>query len=95
MSRLRRISFRRVLYRPNLLLGGERGLVITGAAVAALIPISQLNFITIALAVILWFGWVSLTRWIAKIDPNMSTVYLRSLKYKAYYPARSRALYKG
>lgn len=95
MNRLRRIPFRRVLYRPNLLLGGERGLVIAGAGVLSLIPLSDVNVIRITIAVVLWFTWVALTRWMAKIDPHMSIVYLRSLKYKAYYPARSRAIYKS
>lgn len=95
MSRLRRIPFRRVLYRPNLLLGGERNLVISGAGVLALIPLSDVTLIRIAIAVLLWFAWVVLTRWMAKIDPYMSIIYIRNLKYKAYYPARSRAMYKA
>lgn len=37
----------------------------------------------------LWFGTLFVCRLMAKADPLLRLVYLRHLRYKKYYPARS------
>ena len=60
------------------------------AIVAAGLAVSGQNLVTLAVAAILWFGCIGIFRQVAKADPQMSRVYLRQIKYRGYYPARSR-----
>ena len=91
---LRRTPFFRVLHRPKLFLGGEREPTLMMAIVAAGLAVSGQNLVTLTVAAVLWFGCIGIFRQIAKADPQMSRVYLRQLKYRGYYPARSRP-YRG
>lgn len=90
MSGLRRTPLHRALHRPNLILGGERELVLFTALLAGALVGVALSPIAIAVGAAVWFGCVGLLRRMAKADPQMSRVYLRQLKYRPYYPARSR-----
>lgn len=90
MSQLRRTPFYRALHRPNLFLGGERELVMFTALVCVGLIISSQNWIVTGICVALWCICIGFFRLMAKKDPYMSRVYLRHIKYKTYYPARSR-----
>ena len=87
---LRRTEFYRVLYRPSLVLGGEREPVLVTLVLAVGLAVSGLNALSISVALVLWFGGIAGFRMMAKADPHMSRVYMRQLTYRAYYPARSR-----
>jgi type IV secretion system protein TrbD len=87
---LRRTPFHRVLHRPHLLLGGERELVMMTAFVAGALGFAALNGVAAVIAAVLWFGCLAALRRMAKADPQMSRVYVRQLRYRRYYPARSR-----
>jgi type IV secretory pathway TrbD component len=87
---LRRTPFFRVLHRPRLFLGGEREPTLMMAIVAAGLAVSGQNLVTLAVAAALWFGSIGIFRQVAKVDPQMSLVYTRQLKYRGYYPPRSR-----
>lgn len=87
---LRRTPFHRVLHRPHLLLGGERELVMMTAFVAGALAFAALNIVAAITAAVLWFGCVGALRRMAKADPQLSRVYVRQLRYRSYYPARSR-----
>jgi len=77
------------LHRPALLLGGEREWVlITGLLSAALIGVT-LSPLAIIAGLALWVGVIAVLRNMAKSDPIMTKVYIRHIKYRAYYPARS------
>lgn len=89
MSQLRQTPIQRVLYRENLLLGGERELVMFTALVAGGIIISAQNIISVVVGVPLYVVVVYLLRMMAKVDPFMSKVYTRQLRYQAYYAPRS------
>lgn len=60
------------------------------AIVAAGLAVSGQNLVTFVVAAVLWFGCIGIFRQMAKADPQMSRVYLRQLRYRGYYPARSR-----
>ena len=60
------------------------------AIVAAGLAVSGQNLVTLAVAALLWFGCIGIFRQVAKADPQMSRVYLRQIKYRGYYPPRSR-----
>ena len=87
---LRRLAFHRVLYRPSLFLGGEREPAMMTAIVAGGLAVSGMNTVSVVTGAVLWFGSLPLFRWMAKVDPQMTKVYLRQRRYRGYYPARSR-----
>jgi type IV secretion system protein TrbD len=87
---LRRLLFHRVLHRPALFLGGERELALMTLIIAGGLVVSGMNFVSFAVGGVLWFCSIPLFRWMAKSDPQMTKVYIRQLKYRGYYPARSR-----
>ena len=87
---LRRTPFHRVLHRPSLFLGGERELVLMTAIIAGALAVTGQNAPSFVVATLLWFGCIGIFRAMAKADPQMSKVYLRQLKFRGYYPARSR-----
>jgi len=89
MSELRSTPIQRVLYRENLLMGGERELVMFTALIAGGIIITSQNLISILIGVPLYVACLFLLRKMAKIDPYLSKVYSLQLKYQSYYPARS------
>jgi type IV secretion system protein TrbD len=80
----------RVLWRNNLLLGGERDLVMFGALLFGSVGMSASNLVAYVVCGIGWAGWLAACRWLAKADPQMSKVQIRKLKYRAYYAAHSR-----
>lgn len=87
---LRHTVFHRVLYRPSLVLGGEREPVLVALIVAGGLAVSGMNAVSFAVGAALWFSAIPLLRWVAKADPQMTRVYLRQLRYRGYYPPRSR-----
>lgn len=91
MTGLRKTKFLRVFYRPNLLLGGERGLVLYSAFASGTLTLTSMNLIAGILALAIWIGSLWALRKMAKSDALMSKVYLRQTRYRAYYPARSRS----
>jgi type IV secretion system protein TrbD len=87
---LRRLPFHRVLHRPALFLGGERELALMTLIIAGGLAVSGMNLVSLVVGGILWFCSIPVFRWMAKSDPQMTKVYIRRLKYRGYYPARSR-----
>ena len=84
------IPIHRALHRPNLILGGERELVLFTAILSAGVAVSGLNLVSLAIGAAVWLATLALLQMMAKADPFMSRVYLRHIRYRPYYPARSR-----
>lgn len=89
-SGLRMTEVRRALHRANLLMGGERELVMFTALVAGGLIVTAQTWIATLVGLGLWFGLIGFLRAMAKADPRLSHVYTRHLQYQPYYPARSR-----
>jgi type IV secretion system protein VirB3 len=87
---LRRQAFHRVLHRPTLFLGAEREPTLMMLIVAGGLAVSGMNTVSFAVGTAVWFGAIPLLRWMAKADPHMTRIYLRQLRFRGYYPARSR-----
>jgi type IV secretion system protein TrbD len=85
----RRIPLHRSGIRPHLFLGGDRELVLFSGLIAAVLIFACMQPLTIVIGVSLWIVALWLFRRVAKADPLMRYIYLRSLFYKNYYPARS------
>jgi type IV secretory pathway TrbD component len=90
MAGLRRSPFHRVLHRPNLILGGERELVMFTALLSGGLAVSAQNWVATLISSVIWLVCMAFLRMMAKADPYMSHVYLRQLRYGVYLPARSR-----
>jgi len=92
---LRHLPFHRVLHRPNLFLGGEREPTLLTLILAGGVAVSGMNTVSFLVGAALWFSAIPVLRWMAKADPLMSRIYVRHIKYRGYYPARSRPYRAG
>lgn len=89
MDEPRRIPIHRSINRQHFLLGGERELVQLSGLLAALIAFSGMSFLAVGCGVLFWIVCLAGLQRMAKADPEMSKVYRRHLRYKAFYPAIS------
>lgn len=79
------------LWRPILLAGAEPGFVIMEAAmVMGLLVVVGIHVITVALALVYATVVHAGAVWVTSQDPQISSVYLRSLRAQDYYPAVAR-----
>lgn len=75
--------------RPNLLMGGDREMVLLAGLLSAALIFSVATVWAIAVGVGSWaFAVAALSR-MAKVDPLLRHVYVRHVRYGRYYPARS------
>ncbi len=86
---LRTTPIRRAGNRDNLFMGGDRELVMFSGLMSVALIITAQEVRATVFGIVLWFGALFLCRLMAKSDPKLRYVYLRSLRYKRYYPARS------
>jgi type IV secretory pathway TrbD component len=87
---VRRLAFHRVLHRPSLFLGGEREPALMTLIIAGGLAVAGMNTVSFVIGAVLWFSTIPVLRWMAKTDPQMTKVYVRHIRYRGYYPARSR-----
>ena len=85
----RLIPITQALNRPNLIQGCEREWFLMSALISATLIFITLSVIACLMGVILWLGAVTILRRMAKIDPALTKVYRRHIRYRSYYPARS------
>ena len=85
----RKVLIHQSLHRHNLVLGAEREPVMTAALIALLVGIGGMTLITTVCAVVFWIGAVFCLRRMAKADPIMTKVWLRSIKQQDFYPAKA------
>ncbi|MDH3602300.1 MAG: conjugal transfer protein TrbD, partial [Candidatus Tectomicrobia bacterium] len=79
----------RALHRHSLILGAERELVLTTGLFAFTLIFAALSWFAALAGLSLWLIGLALLRQMAKADAQLSKVYLRHIKYQAYYPAHS------
>jgi type IV secretory pathway TrbD component len=75
--------------RPNMLLGGDRELVLITIMVAGGLAFSLACWWGMAVAIILWLIAVGALQRMGKADPLLRHVYLRHIRYSGFYPAKS------
>jgi type IV secretion system protein VirB3 len=86
----RETVFHPSINRPNLLMGGDRELVLGAAMISALFIFSLMTWWGVLIGIAFWPVATSMLARLAKVDPMMRDVATRSFEYKAYYPAKSR-----
>ncbi len=87
---LRHTNIQRVLVRENLISGGERELVLLTHLLCFGLAFVSMNLLTLVTLLPLDVVLIFALRRMAKIDPYLSKVFLRSVSYQRYYPPRSR-----
>lgn len=76
-------------HRANLFLGADRELIMTTGLLSVVLIFSMLKIEAAIFGVSLWIVTLYLLREMAKVDPLMRDIYIRHIKYKPFYPARS------
>ncbi len=82
------------LNKPNLVLGGERELMLFTGLIASAMIFVALSLQSAIIGVVVWFIFSSLIRKMAKSDPLMSKIYIKQLSYQHYYMAHSTPFVK-
>lgn len=76
--------------RPNLLLGGDRDLVVLCALLSAMLAFVVATWWGAISGVALWMFAVGVLNRLGKADPLMRQTYVRHIRYRSFYPAKSR-----
>lgn len=77
------------LNKPNLILGGDRELMLILILVCSIMVFMAMTVFTTIFGVALWLAGASLLRMMAKSDPAMVQIYIKHLKYRPFYLAHS------
>ena len=89
-NNLRYTQIYKALHKANLILGGDRELVLFALIIFAAVSVTTLNIVFIGICIVLWGISIYFFRKMAKADPYMRSIYLKQRKYNDYYPPRSR-----
>jgi len=93
-NQLKSVKVHSALNKPNLLLGGERELMLMVGLFSSVMIFIALTWQTFIIGVLLWTILSMLLRMMAKADPMMSKIYLKQLKYRDFYAAHSTPFYE-
>jgi type IV secretion system protein VirB3 len=75
--------------RPQLLMGGDRELVLLAGLVGAVMAISVMTMMSFFIAGVSFGTIVMVLARLGKADPLMRKVYSRHIRYNDFYPAKS------
>jgi type IV secretion system protein VirB3 len=89
MERPREILIHQCCNRPNLLLGCDRELVLFAALLSAMLIFALVTWWGVATGILLWLVAVAVLSRMGKADPMLRQVYIRHVKYRPFYPAKS------
>jgi type IV secretion system protein TrbD len=89
LSRPREVVIHQSANRPNQILGGDRELVLIAALTAVSLAFSLATWWGIGLSVGFWIAAVAVLQRMGKADPMLRHVYMRHVRYRAFYPAKS------
>ena len=85
----REVKFHQSANRHNMLMGGDREMVLTSALLSAILIFSIGRWWGIPLGLAIWATSVALLSRLGKADPLMRQIYLRHRTYQSFYPAKS------
>lgn len=91
-SRPREIVIHQSANRPNQILGGDRELVLIAMLTAISLAFCLGNWWGISLSLAFWVGAVAVLQRMGKADPLLRHIYIRHIRYRAFYPAKSGLL---
>jgi type IV secretion system protein TrbD len=76
--------------RPILLMGGERENIIILGAMAGMLCSAGKDVPSTLIAALLFFPGVLISKVVAKTDPWATKIFIKSLQYQGFYPAREK-----
>jgi len=88
-DRPREIVIHQSANRPNQLLGGDRELVLVTILVSVSLAFSLATLWGFGLAVAFWIGSIAVLQRMGKADPMLRQAYMRHIRYRTFYPAKS------
>jgi type IV secretion system protein VirB3 len=91
-DRPREITIHQSANRPNQILGGDRELVLVSILIAVSLAFSLATLWGLVLSVVFWVSSVAVFQRMGKADPMMRHVYMRHIRYRSFYPAKSGLL---
>ena len=81
---MRSVPIHQSLHRHDLVLGGERDLVLYAG-----LFVTGMSLVATGLALAVWLSCLAALRRMAKADPMMSRIWVRHIRQQNYYPAHS------
>ena len=90
MDASREMPFHQSANRPHLLLGGDRELVLVSGVLAAMLIFAVMTWWSMIAGLVLWLAAVAVLARMGKVDPLLRHVYIRHVRYRPFYPAKSR-----
>ena len=85
----REVNIHQSANRPNQILGGDRELVLLAILIAVSLAFSLASLWGVALSIGFWVASVAVFQRMGKADPMMCQIYMRHIRYKTFYPAKS------
>src|SRR5262245_39969382 len=89
MDKPREILIHQSCNRHNLLLGCDRELVLLSALLSAMLIFALVTWWGIIAGIVLWVMAVAVLSRMGKADPMLRQVYIRHVKYRSFYAAKS------
>ena len=86
---LREVVIHESANRPNQLLGGDRELVLISLLISVSLAFSLATWWGVILSVALWTTAIAVLKRMGKADPQLRQIYLRHIRYRSFYPAKS------
>ena len=86
---LQRVEIYGALNKPNLIFGCDRELILMTGVIAFALVFSGMTIVSTIVGIILLLFNGFFLRLMAKSDPLMRFIFMRQLKYKKFYLARS------
>lgn len=85
----RKVVIHQSANRPNQILGGDRELVLIALLTTVSLAFSLGTWWGLGLSVAFWIGVVAVLQRMGKADPLLRQTYLRHIRYRSFYPAKS------
>ena len=89
MKKPREIVIHQSCNRPNLLLGCDRELLLLCGMLSAILIFALVTWWGVAVGITLWVIAVAVLSRMGKADPLMRAVYIRHVRYRPFYFAKS------
>ena len=88
-DRPREIIIHQSANRPNQLMGGDRELVLVSLLTSVALAFSLASWWGLAVSVGWYTGAMAVLKRMGKADPLLRQVYMRHIRYRPFYPAKS------
>jgi len=89
MEKPREVLIHQSCNRHNLLLGCDRDLVLLSALLSAMLIFALVTWWGVVAGIALWIASIAVLSRMGKADPMLRQVYVRHIKYRAFYAAKS------